>query len=176
MGLSSPGILAQLFHFVEMTTLRNHFGAKEGDLLMRNFLPFTWPSCCRVFCFRRVRDLRGNELGELIGCRSALQPSSGEAQPSRDRLLTSVVRVARWILLFVPALWVGGFHPHLVSFDQSCGSLHDTVWPTLVVLTALASGAEIFCRRHRAAPSAGVGRCGWIGCPTGAMSVDRVGP
>jgi hypothetical protein len=140
MGLSSFGVLVLLFYFVVDSYFEEPLRSQIKRFVDENTLPFMTVVVPSVFVFG---------VCVIVAVTNWVQPSAEGAHPSRHRILRRVVCVACWILLFVPALWVGGSAPIWWLLIKSCGSLRDTVGPTLVAFIVIAVGAEVFCHRHR---------------------------
>jgi hypothetical protein len=141
LGLSSFGVLVQLFYFLVDYDFEEPIRSQIKRLVDQHFLLYAavvFPSIlvfglCVIFMLMQWARRRT------------------EAHPPPYRVIRSVVYVACWTLLFVIALYVGAAAPVLWVVINSTGTLCVPVWSALVVFTAIALGTEFFCsHRHRA--------------------------
>lgn len=137
-GVSSVGVLIQIFYFVVDYHVAEPLRSQVKGFVDTNFLLYAavvFPSIL-VFYVCLI----------VLGMRWVQRPAV--AHPSRPRVLRSVAYAACWILLFVPALWVGAAAPIWWVLFQF-GSIRTCAYAAPVVFTAIAAGSELLCRRQR---------------------------
>lgn len=138
-GLSSFGVLVQLFYFLADYYLEGPFRGPVKKFVDQHFLLYAAVVVPSIFVFGVC----------LIVMVMQWVQRSAEAQPSSYRVLRPVVYVVCRILLIVVGLSVGSSAPiWWVLINE--GSLRATVWSAPVVFTAIALGTERFSlHRHR---------------------------
>ncbi|MCY2925956.1 MAG: hypothetical protein NT031_11045 [Planctomycetota bacterium] len=139
LGLSSCGVLIQLFYFVVDYHFAEPLRSQIKRVVDANFLLYAavvFPSILIFYVCVIVLGMRWVQR-------------SAQARPSRHRVLRSVAYVACWILLFAPAAWIGGVAPICWYVIESSGPIRTPACVVAAVFTAIAVGSEFLCRRQR---------------------------
>ena len=138
-GLSSFGVLLQLFYFLVDYALEGPIRGPIKAFVDQHFLLYAAVVFPSIYVFGVC----------VIFMVMQWVQRSAEAHPSRFQVIRPVVYVACRILLTVAGLFVGYSAPIWWVLINT-GSLRATVWSAPVVFTVIALGAELFCpRRHR---------------------------
>ncbi len=138
LGLSSFGVLVQLFYFLADYGLDDPIRDPVKAFVDHHFLLYAGVVFPSIFVFGVCVVFMVMQWAQR----------SAEAQPSRRPVLRLVVYVACWILLVAAGLLVGSNAP-IWWILINAGSLRAPVWSAALVFTAIALGAELLGPRRQ---------------------------